>query len=251
MKENKEINREPLIRIVKRSEIERKKVVLIYAVAIVTGLLISSLVCAAFSKKNVFDFFSSLFSGTFGTERRIWLLLQDTALLLGVSIALVPAFKMKFWNLGGNGQILMGCLAAIACMYYLGGKIPDGALIPIMILASILAGMIWAVIPAIFKAYFNTNESLFTLMMNYIATGLVSLFITIWVKGGSGVLEPLKNGRLPNLLNKYLLIIIVFFALTALIYVYLKYSKHGYEISVVGEVCAPAQPVFTIRQRSV
>ena len=162
--------------------------------------------------------------------------MQYTALLLGVAVALVPAFKMKFWNLGGNGQILIGCLAAIACMFYLGGKIPDPLLILIMTVASMLAGAIWGVLPAIFKAYFDTNESLFTLMLNYIATGLVSVFLSIWLKNGKTALDPITWGNFPDLFgNKYLLTVVVFFILAVLMYVYLKYTKHGYEISVVGD----------------
>ena len=199
------------------------------------SLILSAIICSLFSSKTPIDFFTSLFDGALGSERRTWLLMQDTALLLGVAVALVPAFKMKFWNLGGNGQILVGCLAAIACMFYLGGKIPDPLLILIMTVASILAGAIWGVLPAIFKAFFDTNESLFTLMLNYIAAGLVSMFITIWVKSGSGKLQPISWGNFPDLGNKYLLTIVVFFVLAALMYVYLKYTKHGYEISVVGD----------------
>lgn len=231
-----QIKKEPLLRLVKREALSTKKIVLIYAIAIVASLLLSAIICSLFSSKNPLAFFVSLFNGALGSSRRIWLLLQDTALLLGVAVALVPAFKMKFWNLGGNGQILIGCLAAISCMFYLGGKIPDSLLILLMTVASIVAGAMWGVLPAIFKAYFETNESLFTLMLNYIATGLVSMFITIWVKSGSGVLVPLKWGHFPELLgSKYLLTILVFFALAVLMYVYLKYTKHGYEISVVGD----------------
>ena len=228
--------KDPLIRLVKRDALPAHKVVLIYAVAILASLLLSAIICSLFSSKSPLAFFGSLFDGAFGSSRRIWLLLQDTALLLGVAVALVPAFKMKFWNLGGNGQILVGALAAIACMFYLGGKLPNGVLIPIMVVSSILAGAIWGVLPAIFKALFNTNESLFTLMLNYIASGLVAMFITIWVKSGSGVLQPLDHGNFPNLFgNKYLLTILVFFLLAIAMFIYLKYTKHGYEISVVGD----------------
>ena len=231
-----QVKKEPLVRLVKRDALPAGKIVLIYAVAIVASLLLSAVICSLFSSKNPLDFFVALFDGAFGSSRRIWLILQDTALLLGVAVALVPAFKMKFWNLGGNGQILVGALAAIACMYYLGGKVPDYVLIPIMAVASILAGAVWGALPAIFKAHFDTNESLFTLMLNYIASGLVSMFITIWVKSGSGVLVPLKDGNFPGLFgNQYLLTIIVFFAIAILMYVYLKHTKHGYEISVVGD----------------
>lgn len=231
-----QVKKEPLLRLVKRDTLPARKVVLIYAVAIIASLVLSSIICTLFSNKNPIDFFISLFAGAFGSSRRIWLLLQDTALLLGVAVALVPAFKMKFWNLGGNGQILIGALAAVACMFYLGGKIPDPLLILIMTVASVLAGAIWGVLPAIFKAYFGTNESLFTLMLNYISTGLVLMFLTIWVKSGSGVLLPIDFGNFPDLFgNKYILTVIVFFALAVLMYIYLKYTKHGYEISVVGD----------------
>jgi simple sugar transport system permease protein len=142
---------------------------------------------------------------------------------------------MKFWNLGGNGQILMGCLADVAVMFYLGGKLPDILVMIIGVLAGVIAGAVWALIPAIFKAFFDTNESLFTLMMNYIASGLVAMFITIWVKTGSGVLAPLNKGVIPEIGNRYLLTVLVFFILAGLMYAYIKYSKQGYEISVVGE----------------
>ncbi len=235
MKKNKNNLKEPFVRIVKRDNITVQKIILIYSIAIVGGLLLSGLISMMFSDKNLGDFFQSLFTGTFGSERKIWLLLQDTSLLLGTSMALLPAFKMKFWNLGGNGQILVGCLAAIACMFYLGGKVNDSVIILLMLLASITAGAIWAAIPAFFKAKFNTNESLFTLMMNYIAQSLVSLCITIWVKSGSGVLAPISHGNIPDIGNKYLLPIILFVIITISMHVYLRSSKHGYEISVVGE----------------
>ena len=227
--------KEPLFHIIKREDIGTKKKVILYASAIFLGLLVGGIICSLFSSKNPLQFFGSLFTGAFGTSRRIWLLLQETTLLLGVSLALSPAFKMKFWNLGGNGQILMGCLADVAVMFYLGGKLPDIVVALIGVAAGVLAGAIWALIPAIFKAFFNTNESLFTLMMNYIASGLVGMFLTIWVKTGSGVLTPIKNGNLPEIGNRYLLTIIIFFALAFAMHAYLKHSKQGYEISVVGE----------------
>ena len=65
-------------------------------------------------------------------------------------------------------------------MELLGGKVPNALLILIMIIASIAAGALWAVIPAFFKAKFYTNETLFTLMMNYVAIQLVSYFVMLW-----------------------------------------------------------------------
>ena len=232
----KETAHEPLLRIVKRSSISRWQIVGIYAAAIVLALLISAGICTLFAKnKTILDYFASLINGTFGTERKRWILLQEMALLLGTAAALVPAFKMKFWNLGANGQILVGCLAPVACMHYLGGQVPEALLMVLMVVSGIAAGAIWAVIPALFKAHFNSNETLFTLMMNYIATGIVTICISIWVTGGSGILKPISYGNFPDIGNRYLGTVILFVALAVLMFVYLRYSKQGYEISVVGE----------------
>ena len=227
---------EPLFHIVKRENISIPKKVFIYAFAIIISLLLGAILCSIVSPRgNVSKFFSSLYEGCFGTERKTWLFLQEFALLLAVSMALIVSFKMKFWNLGANGQILIGGLASIACSYYLGGKVNETVLILLCVLSSALAGAIWAVIPAICKALWNTNETLFTLMLNYIASGLVSLFIAIWVKGGSGILNPLAHGKLPEIYNKYLLIILFGVIITIFTTIYLKYTKHGYELSVVGD----------------
>ena len=229
--------REPLFHIVKRGNVTLIKRLGIYAGAIVAGILLTIILCvvASSEKSNPFEMFFSMFSGVFGTSRRFWVFLRDTSLLLGISLALLPAFKMKFWNLGANGQVLMGCLVTIACMRGLGGKASDTVIILVMIVASISVGALWAAIPAIFKAFFKTNESLFTLMMNYVAQGLVVYTITVWAPGGSGSLSPEKHGRLPEIGNAYLLTVIVAAVLTAFMFLYLSRSKHGYELSVVGE----------------
>ena len=182
-----------------------------------------------------------MFRGAFSTPRRIWNLLQSLAMLLCVSLALTPAFKMRFWNIGGEGQVLIGGLATAACMICLGGKIPNALLILTMIVASMLAGAIWALIPAFFKAQYNTNETLITLMMNYVAIQLVAYFVIRWeVPKGSGKIgiinQTTRAGWLPVLgEHDYLLNILIVLALTVFMSIYLKYSKHGYEISVVGE----------------
>ncbi|MBO5773904.1 MAG: ABC transporter permease [Clostridia bacterium] len=235
MSNNIKAKREPLFHIVKREDLKIGYKILIYAVAILLSLFIGGVISSLASKGDPFTFFASLIDGCFGSPRKIWVFLQQMALLLSVSMALVPAFKMKFWNLGGNGQILIGGLAAIACMFYMGGKADDTVIVIVAIFASAIAGAIWAVIPALCKAFFNTNESLLTLMLNYIATGLVTFFLAVWVKSGSGVLEPIKYGNLPALGNPYLLIILFGVVMTAIIFVYLRYSKHGYELSVVGD----------------
>ena len=233
--------REPFIHISRREHMPLWKSMLIRVAAVLVALILSAILisAAAPDSQGFFGFFGSLFSGAFGTERRIWQLLQNTFLLLGVAVALVVAFKMKFWNLGGNGQILMGCLASAICMFYLGGKLPNPVVWLLMLVSSLFAGALWAVIPAIFKAFFNTNESLFTLMMNYIAMYLVAFFISLWYPEGTGAMPPLTEGALPAIgegaMARSVLPVIVFTIVTLVIYAYLRFSKQGYEISLIGD----------------
>ena len=159
--------------------------------------------------------------------------------LLGCALAIAPCFKMRFWNIGAEGQVLAGGLAAAACMICLGGKLPNGLLIVLIVIAGIAAGAVWAVIPAIFKAKWNTNETLFTLMMNYVATSIVACMTNI-MRGQASSLGTLnkatKAGWFPVIMGqRYTINIIVVIVLTFVMYAYLRFSKQGYEISVVGE----------------
>lgn len=228
--------REPLFHIAKRGGISFRQAVLIRACAIVFALLVAAIVIMLIIHENPIRVYASMISGAFGSSRRIWNLLQNMAVLLCISLGVTPAFRMRFWNCGAEGQVLIGGLATAACMLYLGDKMPLPLLLLTMTAASILAGVVWAVIPAVFKARWNTNETLFTLMMNYMATQLVSFAVKSWAKDGSGVLRPMEQFGFPRLFGKaYLLNVLVVLVLTVVMYGYLKYSKHGYEIAVVGE----------------
>ena len=209
---------------------------LVRVISVFASLVVCAVVIMLLTKKNPIEIYASMFKGAFGTNLRIWNFLQNTAILLCIAIAITPAFKMKFWNIGAEGQVLVGGLATVCVMMFLGNSLPYPVLILVMIVASIAAGIIWAVIPAFFKAMWNTNETLFTLMMNYVAMQLVAFFLKYFVKSGSGTLAPMPDFGLPVILNQpYLLNIIIVAVLTAVVYIYLKKTKHGYEISVVGE----------------
>lgn len=209
--------------------------------AIVLALIVSGVFTAALTGLNPLEVYATMIQGAFGTERKVWILGQNLAILLCVSLAVTPAFKMRFWNVGGEGQILIGGLATAACMILLGDKLPNWLLILVMVVASVLAGAIWGGIPAICKAKWNTNETLFTLMMNYVATQLVAFMVIVWeVPKGAGKIgiinQNTEAGWLPQIGSyKYLLNILVVAVLTVVMYFYLTRSKQGYEISVVGE----------------
>ena len=232
--------REPLFHIVKRGEMPWYFSWGVRAIAIVFALICCSLISVLVTEDNPLNIFATIIDGSFGSERKFMVLLQNTAMLLCVALALTPAFKMRFWNIGGEGQALVGALASAACMILMKDQ-PNALVIPCMVVTSIVAGALWGFVPAFFKAKFGTNETLFTLMMNYVAIQLVAYFSVVWENpkgsGKIGVINPnTKIGWLPEILNsKYALNIIIVGLLTIGLYIYLKYSKHGYEISVVGE----------------
>lgn len=232
--------KEPLFHIVKRDNLPAKKAWGIRTIALVLALLVCALITTLLTGDNPFSVYASIVQGAFGSARKTWVTLQDLSVLLIISLALTPAFKMKFWNIGGEGQVLIGGLASAACMICMAGKVPNALIIIFMVVSSALAGAVWGLVPAIFKAKWNTNETLSTLMMNYIATQLVAYFTVVWeVPKGSGKIGIINQntniGWLPQIGNKYLLTIIVAAIITAAMYIYLNYSKQGYEIAVVGE----------------
>lgn len=233
--------KQPFVRIVKRDSMKPTKAWGIRLIALLASLIVCAVLIFAITKLNPLKVYSTMFTGAFGTPRRSWQTVRDTMMLLCISIGLAPAFMMRFWNCGAEGQILVGGVATAACMIYLGGKLPTPVLFLVMIAASVIAGAVWGFVPAIFKAYFNTNETLFTLMMNYIAIQTTSYFVAKWEKpfgsNSVGIINPTANeGWLPPLFGlQYGWNVVIVLTLTIVMYFYLKNSKQGYEIAVVGE----------------
>lgn len=234
-------NKEPLIHISKRGAIPWYVTWGIRGIALVLALILCALVTTVFTGEDPLAVYKAILQGGFGTSRKAWVLFQNLAILLCASLAVTPAFKMRFWNIGAEGQILAGALACATCMICLRDIFPNWLVIVCMVISSIAAGAIWAGIPGFFKAKWNTNETLFTLMMNYIATQLVAFFVIVWeVPKGAGKIGIINQntqiGWLPQIGgNKYLLNILIVAAITVFMFIYLNYTKHGYELTVVGE----------------
>ncbi len=239
MSENKRV-KEPFVRIARRSSIYWLKAWGIRAAAIVAALVVDALLIYFITKLNPLSVYGTMFQGAFGTNRRIWMTLREMMMLLCIAVGLAPAFKMRFWNVGAEGQVLVGGIATAACMIYL-KNLPTPVLLIVMFVASLLAGAIWGLIPAIFKAKWDTNETLFTLMMNYVAIQLTSFMVAQWENpygsNSVGVInQNTQAGWFPRIFGQqYLLNVILVLALTFAMYAYLRFSKQGYEIAVVGE----------------
>ena len=223
--------------IVKRLDMPKKQYWLIKIGGFLAAFLLSAVLCNILSPGSFGVFFERMAYGVYNPKdpKEIFDFIETAGLLILVAFALAPSFKMRFWNIGAEGQISIACLVTAGITYFMGNGKNDALVIIVCLFASILAGIIWAVIPAIFKAFFNTNETLFTLMMNYVATALISVCIAFWITNGSQTFPYLNNGGLPILFEiKYLFSIIIIVVVVALMIVYLKKTKHGYELSVVG-----------------
>lgn len=235
-------NREPLMHIAKRDVVSGLKAWMIRLAAILIGLLVIGVISCMLTGTSFAEVYTIMFKGVFGRifegkTTLLWRFLQRTAILLCLALAVTPAFKMRFWNCGAEGQALIGGLAAMICMMKIGDAVPHGVLLLIILAASIAAGAIWGMIPALFHAQYKTNETLFTLMMNYVATQIVAYYVVLSTAGaGSNIIKPVPYGNLPVLFGEeYLLNILIVAVLMVGVYIYLKYSKHGYEVAVVGE----------------
>lgn len=231
--------KEPFVRIVKRDGATMKNKIIARAAAIILALIVDAVFIYVVTGLNPFSVYGVMFQGTFGTKIRFSWAMRDLVTLLCIAVALAPAFKMRFWNIGAEGQVLIGGLATALVMVYCGSSLPTPILFLVMVAASIVAGAVWGFVPAFFKAHWNTNETLFTLMMNYVATSIVACMTNI-MRGQASSLGKLnmatQAGWFPQFLGqRYNINILVVIIFTIAMFFYLKYSKHGYEIAVVGE----------------
>ena len=231
--------KEPFVRIVKRDGTTVGRKIYVRAASIILALIIDAVFIFAVTGLNPLAVYGVMFNGTFMNSVRFSWALRDLVTLLCIGIALAPAFKMRFWNIGAEGQVLMGGLATALVMVKCGQSLSTPLLFLTMFVTSVAAGALWGFIPAFFKAHWNTNETLFTLMMNYIATSIVACMTNI-MRGKATSLGKLnmstQAGWFPQFMGqRYNINILVVAVLTVVMFLYLKYSKQGYEITVVGE----------------
>ena len=232
--------KDPLVRIAKRNTISKPRAWAIRLISLLLALVVCAILIYSIVKMNPLQVYVSMWKGAFGSARRAWITARDVMMLLCIAVGLAPAFKMKFWNIGAEGQILVGGIVTAACMIYL-PQLPGPVLFLVMLVASLAAGAVWGVLPALFKARWNTNETLFTLMMNYVAIQLTSYCVALWENppgsNSIGVINQTSHaGWFPAVFGQaYMLNVIIVMTVTVAMFFYLRDSKQGYEIAVVGE----------------
>jgi len=181
------------------------------------------------------EMINAAFGGRIGFNQTVRIFVP----LLGAALAVGLAFKMRFWNIGAEGQILAGGIAATYIALFHSAHMPRFMLLVAMGLAAAAAGGLWGLIPAFFRARWGTNETLFTLMLNYVALGIIVYLQSVPSWRREGELHPIIDmfpsaARLPQVGGIHIGWIMVF-VLTGLVYFYLAKSKQGYQLTVVGE----------------
>jgi general nucleoside transport system permease protein len=150
-----------------RNYLEKSFNIIIPIVAILAAFLISGLLILAWGA-NPFSAYQALFAGAFGSPNAIATTLERMTPLIFTGLAVTYGYRSGFFNIGAEGQLYMGAIAAVWVAVMVPGW-PAWILIPACVLASALMGVVWVFLPAFLKAWRGINEVLTTLLMNYIA----------------------------------------------------------------------------------
>ena len=229
----------PLVRIARRGNVSKKRAWLIRILGLAFALITSGLLVFALGH-NPFLVYADMLDSAFGNRIGFNETMRIAIPLLGSALAVGLAFKMRFWKIGTEGQILIGGIAASYFALFHVNHMPAPVLLIVMGLTAAIAGAFWGFIPAYFRARWGTNETLFTLMLNYIALGFIKYLQTLpsWqIPGTTGhpqIDRFAMSARLPQLFGIHIGWVIVL-GLTILTYLYLRHSKQGYQLTVVGQ----------------
>ncbi len=209
--------------------------------SIVAGVVISTAFALLVSAADPNQFFTGLWNSTFGEPAGFQNMLNQTSGLLLLGLAAAIPLRVGLWNIGGDGQLFLGAWGAFA----MGRLFPDmdGALlIPLMFVAAAVCGAIWTIIPALARVYLNVNEIISTLLFNFIAASWVVYWAgTKWGEQASA--GSVKSESVPTQaviqsiqVGDYLVPIgfVVAVIFGAVLWLFLRGSVFGYEMSIVG-----------------
>ena len=239
------------IHIVKRDNCPVWKKCCLYVGAVVLALVLGAVLLITLGVDPIAYYTRMFTMGTIGNRiaYKIWInYLKEFVPLALVSVALSLAFKMRFWNIGGEGQFIFGAIAAATVAFKAGPVLPGSVTLILMCAAAMICAGLYGLIVAALKVKFGTSETLMTLMLNYVAL-YVLIYLGETKADWNFYLDPTSVrpvfasfadlAAFPSIPmgGKFSLniCVVLTFLLGALIYVYLKYTKQGYEISVVGD----------------
>jgi ABC-type uncharacterized transport system permease subunit len=226
-----------MIKMTARSNCSKREAALIRTIAIILALIAASFLIIILGH-NPLSVYASMINGAFGSSYRILETFRKSIPLIIASLGIALAFRLRFWNIGAEGQILMGAFGA-SCFALFMPNLNPFILLPLMAIGGLICGGIWGTIPAYFRAKFRTNETIFTLMMNYVALKIITyLQYGPWkdpaALGFPKIPTFTKNATLPDLFGLHIGWVIALL-LVAVMHLMVNHTKRGFEINVVGE----------------
>lgn len=229
--------KEPLLRMAKRDAITTKQAWTIRGIAFLLALVTGGLLILCLGN-NPLEVYKSMVIGAWGSKTVIRETIKISVPLLITAIGISIAFRMKFWNIGAEGQILVGAVAAGFFGLFTAHIFPKIPLVILMLVSSLIAGGIYGLIPALCKSKWGTNETLFTLMLNYIALAFIKYLMNgPWKAPGSSfpkIAMLAQGARLTKVFGVHWGWILAL-VLVVVSHIYFNKTKQGYEIAVVGE----------------
>ncbi|HUB72216.1 MAG TPA: ABC transporter permease [Acidimicrobiales bacterium] len=208
------------------------------------ALVIGALLILAFGA-NPITGYSDLLSGAFGGSYALASTAQKAVPLLLVAAGICVSVRASVWNIGGEGQIVMGALASTATALAVPG-LPAVLLLPLVIAAAAVGGAVWAGIAGFFKAYFNVNEILSTIMLNLVAVQVMNYLLSGPMINKSqsfaitGLIPQTKllsqNAWLPTIVGgtQLNLGVVIAVAVAAVVYLLLWHTGFGFRLRAVG-----------------
>ena len=226
-----------MLKIVKKTEATIKQKIAINIAGIFAALTAAALFLA-FSGFHPLQVYISMLEGALGSSYRISQTVIQAVPLIILSLGIDIAFRMKFWNIGAEGQILMGGFLGSYFAYNF-SQLPKPALLLLMLAAGAVGGAVWAFIPAWLKVKFHANESITTLMLNYVALKWIEYLSAGPWKDPAAFGYPrmprfTENAILPNVFGVHIGWIIAL-VLVVVVYLFLNNTKKGFEIAILGE----------------
>ncbi len=236
-------SKQPLMRTVKRAERSKMEILKLRIIAFILALFAGGLFIFLIGY-NPIKLYGTIISGAFRSAMAIQATIKFMIPLLISALGITLAFKMKFWNIGAEGQIIMGAIfASYFALFH--SNWPHFLLLLVMFVAGFIGGGLWGLIPAYFKSRFNTNETLFTLMLNYIALHVISFLRDgPWKDPGSSGFPKIARFNANAHIDKIFGVQfgwIIGLILVVVVFVYIRNTKQGYEINVVGVSQATAK----------
>lgn len=222
----------------KRNSVSRKAIILVPVVSFLVSLVLTGILLIIF-KTNPFVTYASMFVGAFGS----WINFTETLvkaiplMLTGIGVGL--AFRLRFWNIGAEGQLVFGGVAATWVALFWSSFLPPFLVLPTAILMGIIAGALWAGIPAFLKVYLKVDETLVSLMLNYVAILTAQgLYYGAWIDpkgmGFPGTKLFPKAAWLPRFSGRAHTGLFIAILLGLVMWVVLNRTKWGFEVKMSG-----------------